>query len=246
VRLEYATIGWNVLEAAVAVGSGIVAGSVALVAFGLDSAIEVVSATVVLVHLRAVLDGTEPNAARQRRALRIIAVTFFALAAYVSVDAVLTVLRADRPSASPLGLVVTAAAAVVMPALALWVAPVRGVVSPAVAQVDSPQEGDVELGPVVVAQDHELLVVGSPRPHPHVQQALPACVIDLISQLAVLLGREGEAVPVGAPDEPADVDTAPGRLREHRSDFRADAAGKALVGIASPVSEHQQVSVTHP
>ena len=55
VRLEYATIGWNVLEAAVAVGSGIVAGSLALVAFGLGSAIEVVSATVVLVHLRAVL-----------------------------------------------------------------------------------------------------------------------------------------------------------------------------------------------
>jgi len=60
-----------------------VAGSVALVAFGLDSAIEVVSATVVLVHLRAVLAGAEPNAARQRWALRIIAVTFFALAAYV-------------------------------------------------------------------------------------------------------------------------------------------------------------------
>ena len=118
VRLEYATIGWNALEAAVAVGSGIVAGSVALVAFGLDSAIEVVSATVVLVHLRAVLDGTEPNAARQRRALRTIAFTFFALAAYVTVDAVLTVLRADRPSASPLGLVVAGAAAVVMPALA--------------------------------------------------------------------------------------------------------------------------------
>src|SRR5450756_1690254 len=75
VRLEYATIGWNALEAAVAVGAGIVAGSVALVAFGLDSAIEVVSATVVLVHLRAVLGGAEPNAARQRRALRTIAFT---------------------------------------------------------------------------------------------------------------------------------------------------------------------------
>ena len=118
VRLEYATIGWNALEAAVAVGSGIVAGSVALVAFGLDSAIEVVSATVVLVPLRAVLAGAEPNAARRRRALRTIALTFFALAAYVTVDAVLTVLRADRPSASPLGLAVTSAALVVMPALA--------------------------------------------------------------------------------------------------------------------------------
>src|SRR5665647_3544300 len=118
VRLEYATIGWNAIEAAIAVGSGIVAGSVALVAFGLDSAIEVVSATVVLIHLRAVLAGTEPNAARQRRGLRTIAVTFFALAAYVSVDAAVTLLRGDRPSASPLGLVVTSAAVVVMPTLA--------------------------------------------------------------------------------------------------------------------------------
>ena len=67
-RLEYATIGWNALEAAVAVSSGIVAGSVALVGFGLDPAIEVVSATVDLVHLRAVLDGTEPSADRHRRA----------------------------------------------------------------------------------------------------------------------------------------------------------------------------------
>jgi hypothetical protein len=95
VHLEYATIGWNMLEASVAVGSGIVSGSVALVAFGLDSAIEVVSATVVMVHLRS-SGGTEPNAARQRRALRAIAFTFFALAAYVTVDALLAILRADR------------------------------------------------------------------------------------------------------------------------------------------------------
>ena len=109
VRLEYVTIGWNAIEAAVAVGSGVVAGSVALVAFGLDSAIEVVSATIVLVHLRAALAGTEPNPARHRRALRTIAVTFFALAAYVTVDAAISLLRTDRPSASTLGLAVTGA-----------------------------------------------------------------------------------------------------------------------------------------
>ena len=118
VRLEYATVGWNAVEAAVAVGSGIVAGSVALVAFGLDSAIEVVRATVVLVHLRAVLAGSEPNAVRQKRALRTIAVTFFALATYVTVDAAVTLLSSDRPSASPLGLVVTGAAVIGMPTLA--------------------------------------------------------------------------------------------------------------------------------
>ena len=118
VRLEQATVGWNVVEALVAVGSGIVAGSVALVAFGLDSAIEVVSATVVLVHLRAVLAGAEPNAVRHRQALRTIAVTFFALAAFVTVDATVTLLRGDRPSASPLGVAVTSAAVIVMPTLA--------------------------------------------------------------------------------------------------------------------------------
>jgi divalent metal cation (Fe/Co/Zn/Cd) transporter len=118
VRLEYATIGWNTIEAGVAIVSGIVAGSVALVAFGLDSAIEIVSATVVLLHLRALLAGAEPDEDRERRALRIIALTFFALAAYVTVDAAVALLRAEHPQVSPAGLVVTAAAVVVMPLLA--------------------------------------------------------------------------------------------------------------------------------
>ena len=83
--------------------------------------------------------------------------------------------------------------------LRLGVAPVRGVVAPTVAQVDTTQEGNVELGPVTVAQDHELLVVRPPGPHPHVQEALTASVIDLVSELAVLLGREGHPIPVGSP-----------------------------------------------
>ncbi len=118
VRLEYATIGWNLVEAVLAVGSGLAAGSVVLVAFGLDSAIEIVSATVVLLHLRALLRGDEPDEVRERRALRIIAVTFFALAAYVAVDAVITVIRRDQPETSPLGIAVTATALVVMTLLA--------------------------------------------------------------------------------------------------------------------------------
>ena len=113
------------------------------------------------------------------------------------------------------------------------------------AQVDAPQEGDVELGPVLVAQDHELLVVRAPGPYPHVQEALAARVIDVVSQFAVLRRREGQPVLVGAPEEAADVDTAPGRRSEHGSDFGARAAVEALVGVASPVSEHQQVAVAH-
>ncbi len=118
IRLEYATIGWNGVEAVAAVGAGLASASVALVAFGLDSAIEIVSATVVLLHLRALLRGAAPDEDRERRALRIIAVTFFALAAYVSVEAAAALIRREQPDASPLGVAVTAAALVVMLALA--------------------------------------------------------------------------------------------------------------------------------
>jgi divalent metal cation (Fe/Co/Zn/Cd) transporter len=118
VRLEYATIGWNSVEAVVALGAGLAAGSVALVAFGLDSAVEIVSASVVLLHLRALLRGDAPDEDRERRALRIIAVTFFVLAAYVTLDAVLTLLRQEQPDASPFGVAFTATALVVMLVLA--------------------------------------------------------------------------------------------------------------------------------
>lgn len=118
VRLEYATIGWNGAEAVVAIGAGLAAGSVALVAFGLDSAIEIVSATVVLAHLRALLRGDEPDEARERRALRIIAVTFFALAAYVTLEAAVALALRERPDASPFGVGFTALALVVMLVLA--------------------------------------------------------------------------------------------------------------------------------
>jgi divalent metal cation (Fe/Co/Zn/Cd) transporter len=107
------------VEAVVAVASGLVAGSVALVAFGLDSAIEIVSATVVLVHLRAVIAGAAPNEDHERRALRVIALTFFALAAYVSISAGIALVRAEHPQVSPVGMAVTAASVIVMPLLAL-------------------------------------------------------------------------------------------------------------------------------
>jgi len=117
-RLEAATIGWNTIEAAVAVVSGLVAGSVALTGFGLDSGIEVVSALIVLSRLRAALAGHEANEERERRALRALAVTFFALAAYLTVDGIHSLVTASRPDSSPAGIAVSAAALVVMPALA--------------------------------------------------------------------------------------------------------------------------------
>ena len=129
----------------------------------------------------------------------------------------------------------------------LWlrVAPVRCVVAAAVAQVDATEEGDVELGPVPMAQDDELLVVRPPCPDPHVEQALAAGGIDLLTQVPVLRGGEGQAVPVGAPQETTDIDAASGSVREHPSDFGIQGAGEAFVGVPAPVDEHQQVTIAH-
>jgi divalent metal cation (Fe/Co/Zn/Cd) transporter len=113
-RLEATTVAWNTLEAGVAVISGLIAGSVALTGFGLDSGIEVLSALIVLSRLRS---GTEPNEERERRALRAIAVTFFALAVYLTADGVHNLAVANRPDTSDAGIAITAAALIVMPLL---------------------------------------------------------------------------------------------------------------------------------
>lgn len=80
-RLAWLTIVWNVVEAIVAIGSGLVAASLALVGFGIDSTIEVFAAIVVLWRLRGV------DEEREQHALKLIAVSFFVLAAYVAVEA---------------------------------------------------------------------------------------------------------------------------------------------------------------
>ncbi len=116
-RLEVATAGWNTVEAVVAVVSGLAAGSVVLTGFGLDSGIEVVSALIVLNRLRTTSRG-EVHEERVRRALRAIAVTFFALAVYLTVDGIVSLATASRPDTSPTGIAISAAALVVMPALA--------------------------------------------------------------------------------------------------------------------------------
>jgi divalent metal cation (Fe/Co/Zn/Cd) transporter len=113
-RIEYITIAWMVVEATVAVWSGIAAGSIALVGFGLDSAIELVAAGVVVLQLRGGHKDSE------QRAVRMIGSTFFVLAAYVSVASVRTLASQGRPEQTVLGVAVTAAALVVMPLLARW------------------------------------------------------------------------------------------------------------------------------
>ncbi len=111
-RLAWATIGWNVIEAVVAIVAGAVANSVALVGFGLDSTVEVLSAFAIVWQLRGVAEE------RERLALRLIALSFYALAAYVAVRSVLDLFGQTEPESSPVGIGLAIASLIVMPALA--------------------------------------------------------------------------------------------------------------------------------
>lgn len=112
--LEYLTVGWNLVEAAVAVGAGVAAGSVALVGFGIDSLIETSSGLVLLWRLR---EG-ERGERREALALRLVGASFLALAAYVAFDAVKALALREPPDESYLGIAVAALSLVVMPLLA--------------------------------------------------------------------------------------------------------------------------------
>ena len=117
IRLEQFSIAWMIIEAGVAVTAGIIAGSLALTSFGFDSVIELVSAVLVL---RLLLAGTahgEAGERAERRVLRIIAVTFFALAAYVIIGSAVDLATSAHPEHSPVGIGLTAASLIVMPLL---------------------------------------------------------------------------------------------------------------------------------
>lgn len=111
-RLEYVTLGWNVVGAAVVIVAAVAAGSVALAGFGLDSLIEIGASTVVLWELA----GTGER--RQRRALRLIGGAFVALAIYLLVQSILVLVSGFRAEHSPLGIAWTAVTAAAMFALA--------------------------------------------------------------------------------------------------------------------------------
>ncbi|MEO8266053.1 MAG: cation transporter [Ilumatobacteraceae bacterium] len=112
VRLAWATIAWNVVEAVVAIAAGAAASSIALVGFGLDSTVEVMSAVVIVWQFRGLAED------RERRALKLIAVSFFALAAYVGVQAVVDLLRRSEPQSSTVGIGLAVLSLIVMPMLA--------------------------------------------------------------------------------------------------------------------------------
>lgn len=108
------TIGYNLIEAAIAITAGTVASSAALIGFGLDSTIEVLSAAAVAWQF------TRRDPERwEKPTLRVIAVAFFLLAAYVTCSSVLALVNAERPEHSTVGIVLTAVSVVVMPFLSL-------------------------------------------------------------------------------------------------------------------------------
>ena len=110
--IVFFTITWNVIEAAVALAAGGTASSAALIGFGLDSIVEVLSAAAVAWQFAA----PDPEK-REKVALRVIAVSFFGLAAYVSVDATLSLTGLRDPEHSTVGIVLAALSLLVMPFL---------------------------------------------------------------------------------------------------------------------------------
>lgn len=107
------TITWNVIEAVIALAAGVIASSAALIGFGLDSVIEVASAAAIAWQF------TRAHPERwEQGTVRVIGITFFALAAYVTVDAVLALTGVREPEQSRVGIGIAVASLIVMPALA--------------------------------------------------------------------------------------------------------------------------------
>ena len=115
--LEYLTLGWNLVEGVVAVSSGAIAGSIALVGFGIDSFIEMSSGAIMLWRLRSESSGANAEQVEQR-ALRLVGISFFLLAAYVAVDSVKSVVQRAASEHSPVGIGLAISSLLVMPWLA--------------------------------------------------------------------------------------------------------------------------------
>ncbi len=125
-RLNQFSLGWNVAEGVIAVMAGIAAGSVSLVGFGIDSGIEV-SAALILAWRLHQERRSGCMQAYDRRATRLIAVAFVALAAYVWIDAISDLAGRARPEASIPGLMLAVASVILMP----WLARAKRALAPA-------------------------------------------------------------------------------------------------------------------
>jgi divalent metal cation (Fe/Co/Zn/Cd) transporter len=113
-RLEYFGLGWNMMEAVVAIGAGVFAGSTALLGFGIDSLIESLSGLVLLWRLY----HGEKGERREQRARKLVGISLLILAAYVAFEAVESLVKREPPATSYVGIVLAVLAVIVMPLLA--------------------------------------------------------------------------------------------------------------------------------
>lgn len=119
-RLEYLTVGWNVVEGLVAVAAALTAGSIALLGFGVDSFVECASGLVLLWRLAAERRGMDGEAIERldRRARRLVGASLFLLAAYIAIDAGHALWERERPGPTLVGIALTSVSIVVMQWLA--------------------------------------------------------------------------------------------------------------------------------
>lgn len=136
--LEYFTIAYNSLEGLIAIAFGIVAGSIALVGFGLDSVIEVTSGAALIWRLRAD-SHTATRERREQTALRIVGICFLALAGYVAFEAVESLWLREAPSRTVPGIVLAVASMIVMPILAHAKRRVAGYIGSSALTADAKQ-----------------------------------------------------------------------------------------------------------
>ena len=118
IRLEKFTITYNIVEGVIAVTAGIVASFISLIGFGIDSGIEVFAAVLVLNRLRAQFYSDEFDEAKERKALKLIGVTFFLLAAYVTFTSIRNLVVDHSPEVSFVGIALTSLSVLIMPFLA--------------------------------------------------------------------------------------------------------------------------------
>ena len=118
IRLEQFTITYNVIEGVIAVTVGFIASFVSLIGFGFDSGIEVFAAVLVLSRLRAQFYSGEVNEEKERNALKLIGITFFLLAAYVTFTSIRNLLAETVSEVSLIGIALTCLSVLIMPYLA--------------------------------------------------------------------------------------------------------------------------------
>lgn len=117
-RLAQFTVAYNVIEGIVAVTAGMLAGLVSVIGFGIDSGIESIAAVLVGMRLAARLRHGQADEHKERLVLRLVAVTFFVLAAYVTIEGIRSLANGAAPDSSPLGIAVLVGSILVMPILA--------------------------------------------------------------------------------------------------------------------------------